>query len=473
MPIEQEDGVVTVAAPLHPERSDAILAWVGEAFPGKFVTQVIATHHHDDHSAGLRLFVAAGVTVIGHFDAEPYIRQNAAARAQLRLRKRPLQPGNGGCRDRATRVSSVHNGQNTGLCGADESTGNTGNVMLWRFYGMIEQIMLFGPYWLLRRIGLGDLAEVFVATRSRAGEDTPGPMSLLAVKRISREMSRYSEVFELFAREGELSAKFDHPKVIKVFDTGEVGDCPYIAMEYVPGADLAHLVDRVSPGKLPPGLAVRLVLDVCEALAYVHDAVDDAGRALDVVHGDVTPTNILVSTSGLAKLIDFSVASSGLRDGEDKTVRGTYAYMSPEQARGAAIDRRTDIFALSVLLWELLSGRRLFRRAANYLTLTAVVEDAVPRLADLDIDIGGDAAAIDEILARALAKDRDKRYADIDTLSRELRGVATQLGWDLRPWTLQSTVRQLLSEPATRRGRSDIRTPRRAATDRGEKPLGS
>lgn len=308
----------------------------------------------------------------------------------------------------------------------------------------------------MRRIGLGDLAEVFVATRSQ-GQDPPGArFSLVAIKRISREMSSYDEIFRLFAREGELAARLHHPKVVEVFDTGEVGGRPYIAMEYVPGADLAHLIEHAAPRRLAPGCAVRIVLDMCEALAYVHDLTDADDRALEVVHGDVTPTNILVSTGGTSKLIDFSVASSGARDPADKTVRGTYAYMSPEQVRGEPIDRRTDIFALGVVLWELLSGRRLFRRQANYLTLAAVVEDPIPRLGDLPplgdgdardgeslIDRGAD--AMDEILARALNKDRNARYDEITALGRDLEAAARELDWDLRPWTLQTTVRTLLS----------------------------
>ncbi|MEM9488816.1 MAG: serine/threonine-protein kinase [Myxococcota bacterium] len=349
--------------------------------------------------------------------------------------------------------------------------------------------MLFGPYWLLRRIGLGDLAEVFVATRTRDDEPTaqagaeyadagqgaftttdppsesslgssPGvidemwhrhadkPVPLLAVKRISREMSRYSEVFELFAQEGELASRFDHPKVVRVFDVGDVGGRPYIAMEYVPGADLARLRERMSR-VLDPGPAVKVVLDLCEALSYVHDVADDHGHSLEVVHGDVTPSNILVSTHGEAKLIDFSVASSSAQNRAQgsgkKTVRGTYAYMSPEQVRGEAIDRRTDVFAVGVVLWEGLTGRRLFRRHANYLTLTAVVEDEAPRLADLDIELERGVDRLDSILARALAKDRDRRYPAIPELAADLRTLAEELDWDLRSWTLQTAVRQLLS----------------------------
>lgn len=323
----------------------------------------------------------------------------------------------------------------------------------------------FGPYWLLRRIGQGDLAEVFVAVRAGGDEDgdpalaaadhTPG--HLVAVKRIWREMARYADVHQLLAEEGALAAQIQHANVARVFDVSAVGGRPYIAMEYVPGADLAHLVERAQPGTLSPGCAVRIVLDIAAALAHVHEMRTPDGRTWHVVHGDVTPTNILVSTSGVSKLIDFSVAlmreASG-RAGSPAassiarapTVRGTYAYMSPEQARGEDIDQRTDVFALGVVLWELLSGRRLFRRQANYLTLAAVVEEPAPALADLGVDLGPQTATFDRLLARALAKRRDDRHDRIADLAAELADTAESARWDVRAWTLQTRVRQLLSE---------------------------
>ncbi|HWN68218.1 MAG TPA: serine/threonine-protein kinase [Haliangium sp.] len=320
---------------------------------------------------------------------------------------------------------------------------------------------------MLRRIGQGDLAEVFVAVRAASDEDVAPPVapdlrpgSLVAVKRIWREMTGYPEVHQLLAEEGVLAAELRHPNVARVFDVGAVGGRPYIAMEYVPGADLAHLIERARPGKLAPGCAIRIGLDVCAALTHVHEARARDGRTWHVVHGDVTPTNILVSTSGVAKLIDFSVAV--LRDaaaeraevvprGDDDVaqgskVRGTYAYMSPEQVRGEPIDQRTDVFALGVVLWEVLSGQRLFRRQANYLTLAAVVEDEAPALASLGGELGAATPALDRILARALAKRREDRHARIGELAAELADVAERAGWDTRAWTLQTRVRQLLSE---------------------------
>ena len=327
---------------------------------------------------------------------------------------------------------------------------------------------------MLRRIGHGDLAEVFVAVRSDGehGGATPNGEPL-AVKRVWREMSRYAEIHRLLAEEGRLAVQLAHPNVVDTYELGSVGGRPYIAMEYVPGADLAHLVERCGPGTLPPGCVTRIGIDACAALSYVHAAPMADGRVLRVVHGDLTPTNIVVSTSGSAKLIDFSVATwlelpaedappssatdaspspapTELRQmsdsGQHASVRGSYAYMSPEQARGQAIDGRTDVFALGVVLWELFSGRRLFRRAANYLTLAAVVEEDAPTLRELGVDLGAATKALDRVLQRALAKDRDDRYDNASALAKDLQDVAARGGWDLRPWTLQTTVRGLLSE---------------------------
>lgn len=372
---------------------------------------------------------------------------------------------------------------------------------------------------MLRRIGNGDLAEVFVAvlnqdareaepdaahTEPSASPSAPAarerarkPGDLVAVKRIWREMAKYDEIHRLLLAEGALAAQLAHPHVVEVFDVGTVGGRPYLAMEYVPGADLAHLLGHARPAALDPGCVLRIALDVCAALAYIHDADTRSGERLHIVHGDLTPTNILVSTAGVVKLIDFSVASpeagtdaaasgdspratandTGTGDapagdaasasansdagGDDSnassdsaantahTVRGTYAYMSPEQARGQAIDRRTDVFALGVVLWELLAGQRLFRRAANYLTLAAVVEDDAPSLADIGVDLGAVTAELDAILQRALDKDRSARWPDMGSLQAALAPIAERAGWDVRPWALKSMVRRLLSVGAS------------------------
>ncbi len=359
---------------------------------------------------------------------------------------------------------------------------------------------------MLRRIGNGDLAEVFVAVLNQdareaepdadAAHSEPNanpsarararkPGDLVAVKRIWREMAKYDEIHRLLLAEGALAAQLAHPHVVEVFDVGTVGGRPYLAMEYVPGADLAHLLGHARPAALDPGCVLRIALDVCAALAYIHDADTRSGKRLHIVHGDLTPTNILVSTAGVVKLIDFSVASpeagtdattsgdnaraaanntdtgdapaagAGSGDNSDAnsdsaadtahTVRGTYAYMSPEQARGQAIDRRTDVFALGVVLWELLAGRRLFRRAANYLTLAAVVEDDAPSLADVGVDLGTVTAELDAILQRALDKDRSARWPDMGSFQAALAPIAERAGWDVRPWALKSMVRRLLS----------------------------
>ena len=322
---------------------------------------------------------------------------------------------------------------------------------------------LFGPYQLRRRIGLGELSEVFVATHSK--HQQPGAASaesssgrsghvdgpvrdtgVCAVKRIAREMQHDPEAHRLFAEEGALAARLHHPKVVRVFDVDDVEGRPYIAMEYVPGADLGQLRDLIAPERLSPSAVMRIAADVCDALAYIHGAADERGRPLGVVHGDLTPSNIMVSTRGEAKVIDFSVASSQERRSGDRAVRGTYAYMSPEQARGQPIDARTDLFALGVVLWELFAGRRLFRRQANYLTLTAVVEQPAPRLGELD-DLQLDAAAdeLDRVLERALAKDRDARWSSAAELRMALQSIAEEHGWDMPPETLAHQVRGILS----------------------------
>lgn len=309
----------------------------------------------------------------------------------------------------------------------------------------------FGPYRLIRRIGLGDFAEVFTATRLDARDDVRDrgrelngsqPRDApLAIKRVTREMVHNDAIQALLAKEGQLARHFDHPNVVRVFSADKVDNRSYLAMEYIPGASVYDLLARVAPARLPPGAIVRIGLDACAGLGYLHEVRDPSGDWLAVVHGDLAPRNILCSASGAIRLIDFSAAVSRLRDPDDRTVRGTYAYMSPEQVRGRPIDRRSDVFSLGVVLWELFSGQRLFHRSAQYLTLAAVVEQPVPGLRDLAaVDLGPALSAVDAVLARALAKDPSERYPDAPSLGAALSELTERFDWDSEPSSLAALV---------------------------------
>ncbi len=247
-----------------------------------------------------------------------------------------------------------------------------------------------GGYRLLRSIAVGGVGEVFAAE---------GPAGPCALKRLHPELSRHREARAQFELEGELARRFDHPNLARGLDAGQDGGHWFIAFELVAGPTLAQ-AQPVSPDR-----AVAIALDLCSGLGRLH--------ADGWVHADVVPSNVLLHPDGRAVLTDFGVAGRiGERQG---SVRGTFGYMPPEQARGEPLDARTDLFALGAVLWEMLTGRRLFQRAAPHLSLAAAVEEAAPPT--------GVSEDLDRLLARALAKSPHERPESCAELSEQLAAI--------------------------------------------------
>jgi len=272
----------------------------------------------------------------------------------------------------------------------------------------------FGDYTLLRKLGAGGMSEVFLARRERAS-GVAGEPRVVVLKRILPHLAHHRHLIELFMNEARLATQLVAPNIARVYDAGSVEDRDYLTMELIAGADLAHLRERCGrapAAELGIGAVVRLVSDLCAGLHHAHE--------LGVVHGDIHPHNVMITFDGVAKLIDFGVARATLA-AWDATAGGTYAYMAPEQLRGQTCDRRADVFAVGVVLWELLTGRPLFRRDANYLTLTAVVEDEAP-------SVGID--ALDRVLIAALAKSPDARTPTCAALAASLEALAAEHRWD-------------------------------------------
>ncbi len=255
----------------------------------------------------------------------------------------------------------------------------------------------FGRYRLLRQIGAGGLGEVFLA--ETADEDIP---KRVAVKRLIPAMARHIKVVTQFEREAEIGQRLTHKNLVHVYDSGMANDHHYIAMEFCDGGALA---DRLKTQPPTTDQAIELVATVCDGLQALHDA--------DFVHCDVCPANILLGQSATdIKLSDFGVATD-LKTLQGQ-MRGTHAYMSPEQVKGYEICQRTDVFAAGVVAWELIARRRLFHRGPSFLTFAAVVDDEVPALDDREIDT---------VVQRALHKDRDRRYASVAELADALRAL--------------------------------------------------
>jgi serine/threonine protein kinase/tetratricopeptide (TPR) repeat protein len=217
-----------------------------------------------------------------------------------------------------------------------------------------------GRYRLVSRLAVGGMAELFLAEQ----EGVEGFRKRVVVKRLLPQLARKSQVVEMFLNEAHLASLIDHPNVVQILDLGQEGDDFYIAMEYLDGRSLSDIEEQAQTrGHLVPlGLAARILADACGGLDWAHNAMDGAGQPLGIVHRDFTPANIFVTFDGRVKVLDFGIAKSQAvaSHTEPGALKGKYVYMSPEMVAGRPIDRRADLFAAGVMLYELITGRLPF-----------------------------------------------------------------------------------------------------------------
>ncbi|MFZ5439439.1 MAG: serine/threonine-protein kinase [Myxococcota bacterium] len=279
----------------------------------------------------------------------------------------------------------------------------------------------FGDYLLLERLGQGGMAEVWRARRVGSERD-------VVIKRMLPGHHADPAFSAMFAREARLSARLRHPHIVEVFDFGEVDGEPFIAMEYVDGVDLARLMTTLARtgARLPVGVAAMIAHDLAEALEHAHAATDEAGRPLELVHRDVSPSNVLLGRDGSVKLVDFGIARAA---GESRltatgTFKGKVGYASPEVVEGGAHDARSDLFALGVVLHEMLAGRRLFSGASDIQTLGLVRAAQVPPASELNREVP---PSLDDVCFRALARLPADRFESSGELARALAPLVEQL----------------------------------------------
>ena len=275
----------------------------------------------------------------------------------------------------------------------------------------IEQ---FGDYELRQRVAVGGMAEIFLARRRRPG----GFSKLVAVKRVLPELATQEEFRKMFADEARLCASLNHPGLVQVFDYGEVDGVPFLVMEWVAGCDLATLLRDNGP--LPAQAAAFVMAEVARALAHVHAARDENGRPLHIVHRDLSPGNVLLGREGDVKLGDFGVAQARgrLARTDAGRLKGTLAYLAPEQVLGEHVDHRTDIYAVGLLLFEALTGERYVGGSSEVELLQAAMR---PQRRTASSLVPGLGTAFDRILERALSPDREGRQRDADELEADLR----------------------------------------------------
>jgi len=283
----------------------------------------------------------------------------------------------------------------------------------------------FGPYTIRNELGSGGMATVHVASLDGPG----GFEKLVCIKRIRTDVADAERWIDSFIVEAKLAAQIHHPNVVEVTDLGVVDDVYYIAMEYVAGVDVLSILRRAGDRgvMLPMIAAVYVMHEVCQGLDAAHRQCDLSGRPMGIVHRDVSPQNILVSYEGQVKITDFGIAKSQMASmmtapGE---IKGKANYMSPEQARGAAVDARTDIFAAGIVLHELLSGEPFYPAAPISKAIKRAMKPVVKPVSNWRDDVP---AEVEEILRTALATDPLDRYGTALWMADALNSVLLQHG---------------------------------------------
>jgi eukaryotic-like serine/threonine-protein kinase len=278
-------------------------------------------------------------------------------------------------------------------------------------------------YRVIERIAAGGMAEVYRA--ESAGLE--GFKKIVAIKRVLPHLSEKKQFIGMFLDEARTSAALSHSNCVQTFDIG-VGDNTYfIVMEYVDGADLKAVIEhrRQKGQRVPTEAACYICLKICEGLTYAHEARDANGVALGIVHRDMSPPNVLITRNGEVKIVDFGLAKahSQLERSEPGIIKGKFSYLSPEAAMGEPVDGRTDIFAVGIMLWEMLAGRRLFLGETDLETVRQVQSAQVPNLRQFNPEVTPD---LERVVQKALARDPRSRYTTARDFGRDLNTIMFQ-----------------------------------------------
>jgi len=286
-----------------------------------------------------------------------------------------------------------------------------------------------GRYELVARLATGGMGEIFLARL----EGAAGFEKLFVVKRILPHLAGDARFRSMLIAEARIASVMSHANLCQVYELGETDGQLYIVMEYLEGVTALPLLHRRSKEHRPLalGFVAGVIQQAIDGLHYAHELKDRSGAYLGVVHRDVTPSNIFLTEAGLVKILDFGIAK--VKDASPQTesgaVKGKYAYMAPEQLRGQAVDRRADVFALGIVLFEMLALRRLFQRKTDYLTFRAVMEQPVPDVRRYRADCP---PALALAVARALDRDPANRFATARQLGSAVQDAVTPLH---RPWS--------------------------------------
>lgn len=310
----------------------------------------------------------------------------------------------------------------------------------------------YGKYYLLDRINVGGMAEVFKAK----AYGVEGFEKLVAIKRILPNIAEDEEFITMFIDEAKIAVQLNHANIAQIFDLGKIEDTYFIALEYVYGKDLRAIFERLRKrGEIMPiPVACYVITQVCEGLDYAHRKKDSMGRDLHIVHRDVSPQNILVAYEGDVKVIDFGIAKAANKASKTQAgiLKGKFGYMSPEQVRGLPLDRRSDIFSLGIIFYEILTGERLFVGESDFSTLEKVrnVEIMPPTAYNRNIP-----ESLEKIILKALAKDADDRYQFASEMAEDIQRFMISQGTLFTRKDLGNFMKTLFAEDIARDSAQD------------------
>jgi len=311
----------------------------------------------------------------------------------------------------------------------------------------VEFPVAYGKYHLLERIAIGGMAEVFLAKSFGVA----GFERLLVIKRILPHMAEDREFIDMFVDEARIASTLSHSGIAQILELGQEEAAYFIAMEFIHGKDLGRLQDRLQKRRrvMPIPLSVLVVSRLCEALEYAHRKTDSAGNSLRIIHRDVSPGNVLISYDGDVKLIDFGIAKAQNRMGRTNagTLKGKFGYMSPEQVRGLPLDHRSDIFAAGIILYELLTGERLFAGESDFGTLEKVRNATVTPPSTYNRRIPRE---LEQVVMRALAREPEERYEWASDLQQDLARYLMFEGSLTTTKSLAAFMKEIFSEDLAR-----------------------
>ena len=299
----------------------------------------------------------------------------------------------------------------------------------------------FGKYTLVAKLATGGMAEIFLARLLSDG----GFEKLVCIKRILPHLAKDPQFVAMFLDEARVVARISHPNVCQVFELGEIEGQYYIAMEYLAGVPLSVFRRRdYYPMAADPRLVAAFGVQACDGLHHAHQLKGPNGQELGVVHRDISAQNLFVTIDGIVKVLDFGIAK--VQDQSVRTstgaVKGTYAYMAPEQLRGEKVDRRADVWALGAVLWETLAQRHLFKRETEFLTFQAITNDPIPDICELRPDVP---PLLGDTIARAISRDREHRFATARALGEALAQAVGPLGGALGAGAIADEVERAFS----------------------------